>query len=109
LYNFCVIVVSFFYKINLHDDAFFFFFTFQILSNFNLSQFLLFFRQLLRGAFGNDTIDDTSGIDRIDLMDYASADYFTRTEGRTTGYIETIDFWNTQNITITTLINNGWI
>ena len=71
-------------------------------------------------------------------MDYASADYFTRTEGRTTGdnlvitlagggtitivnyfdetgtaagtgYIETIDFWNTQNITITTLINNGWI
>ena len=95
-------------------------------------------RQLLRGAFGNDTIDDTNGIDRIDLMDYASADYFTRTEGRTTGdnlvitlagggtitiinyfdetgtgagtgYIETIDFWNTQNITITTLINNGWI
>ena len=93
---------------------------------------------VFRGAFGNDTIDDTSGIERIDLMDYASADYFTRTEGRTTGdnlvitlagggtitivnyfdetgtaagtgYIETIDFWNTQNITITTLINNGWI
>ena len=92
---------------------------------------------VFRGAFGNDVINDTGGSDRLDLMDFAYGDYFTRIEGGTngdnlvitltggtitivnyfaeigniagTGYIEAIDFWNTQNVTVTTLAANGWV
>ena len=40
---------------------------------------------VFRGAFGNDVINDTGGTDRLDLMDFAYGDYFTRIEGGTNG------------------------